>query len=230
MSKEINQTMQWEYENSIVRQNIINWYEFLPEGSLLVLGSAGAILLEYLRKKLQIVNTEADIQYGTYDYVFLIEGMQEEFNLSSGVLQKAKRYLNNTGVLIIAMNNPMGMRYWAGAAESSTGVPYVGLEGYAEKKILSNVTRNNISDLLMENGFRETEYYYPMPDYIFPTEIYSDLFLPQQGDIRGQGPAYFGENFGMFHEDRVYEKICRDGLFPYFANSFLIFTEVAAEE
>lgn len=226
---EMNKTAAYEYENSIVRTNIINWYPFDDGESILVMGYTGEVVKKYLQDVLKVVDSVDTREQQKYDYVFIMEGAYrgQKFELDEVILRKAIGYLKAKGHLLIAMSNPMGMKYWAGAAEESTGRPYVGLEGGAGKQILSDATRVTLPILLEKCGLVEVEFYYPFPDHIFPTAIYSDGFLPQPGDLRGQSPTYAGNNYGMFREDRVYEKICRDGLFPYFANAFFIVSRIA---
>lgn len=229
MRDKLNGILEYEYENSVVRKNLLNWYPFKANETMLLVYPVGRILYQYLSgvlRKVEFINQEND---EFYDYILMMGGITDEFVLDVEQLKRLKKHLKTNGKLILAMDNSLGMRYWAGAAEESTGMPYVGLEGYAGKKRLSDITRISAANILEDSGFGPGEFYYPFPDYLFPTEIYSDDFLPKQGDLRGQSPAYFGMSYGLFKEDRVYEKICRDHMFPYFSNSFLIITQIKTE-
>ena len=74
---------------------------------------------------------------------------------------------------------------------------------------------------------KETEgklkFYYPMPDYKLPDTIYSDHFLPKPGMLGAAAAAYDRDRPQMFDEAAAWEGILKDGQFPYFANSFLVF-------
>ena len=79
--------------------------------------------------------------------------------------------------------------------------------------------------MLQEAGFGKNQWYYPMPDYKLPREIYSDSRLPVHGSIRGTCTAYDRDRYELMDENLCYDSVCEDGLFPQFANSFLIISE-----
>lgn len=226
MLKGSTEAMQEQYQYSKVRSNLLNWYDFSKEDSMLIWGTVSESLREFFDRNLgrvKVVKEEKIVE--EFDYVILIEDLESEepLQLTTDLLEKMKVNLKEDGKLILALDNKMGMKYWSGAAQGNTGLPYAGLEGYVGKQRVEGYSREDVSNILRQGGFLHQEFYYPMPDFVFPTAIYSDEFLPQPGDLRGDSPAYQGENYRMFKENLVYEQVCRDGMFPYFANSFLIF-------
>lgn len=62
-----------------------------------------------------------------------------------------------------------------------------------------------------------------MPDYKLPDTIYSDCILPKPGNIRCYRSDYNTCRLYNFYDTTVYDQICRDEMFSYFANSFLVF-------
>ena len=62
-----------------------------------------------------------------------------------------------------------------------------------------------------------------MPDYKMPTTIYSDKHLPSVGELRNVVNVFDRERYQTFNEEVVYDQLVKDGMFDYFANSFLIF-------
>lgn len=223
MEKLISDQMKTEYENSIVRQNLLNWISFQVGETFLYKKTLCQSMQDYLRQQGVLIEEWDSQTKKSYDYIMLMEDIlsKEPFLLTDEILLECQEKLSADGRVLIAMNNPMGMRYWSGAAEDITGEAYVGLEGIFHDNNLPTYSRKTLSLLFNRCGMK-ADFYYPMPDYIFPTEIFSDEYLPGQGDIRGQSPAYFGQNYVMFRENLVYDKVCKDGLFPYFANSFLV--------
>ena len=87
-------------------------------------------------------------------------------------------------------------------------------------------SRNTLDKMLRQTGFRENDFYYPMPDYKLPREVYSDSYLPGPGSIRNTAVAYDRDRFLFFDESKAFDAICEDGLFPQFANSFLIISSL----
>ena len=68
---EMNKTAAYEYENSIVRTNIINWYPFDDGESILVMGYTGEVVKKYLQDVLKVVDSVDTREQQKYDYVFI---------------------------------------------------------------------------------------------------------------------------------------------------------------
>lgn len=56
-----------------------------------------------------------------------------------------------------------------------------------------------------------------------PNVIYSDNRLPNVGELRNIINVFDRERYQTFNEEIVFDQLIKDGLFDYFANSFLIF-------
>lgn len=163
-----------------------------------------------------------------FDYVTLIGVLEyaksyiASNNSYVDMINQTKNYLKDDGKLIIAIENKQGMKYWAGAAEDHTGSPYDGINNYVKGAGALTFSKPELEQMLRKCGFNDIKFYYPVPDYKLPTVIYSDDCLPDAGEIRGVKVAYAGDNYKMFDEEIAFDNVCKDGLFPYFANSFLV--------
>lgn len=165
----------------------------------------------------------------TFDYVTLIGVLEyagyyiseEEPYLE--MLRRVKSFLKPGGKLMIAIENKYGLKYWAGAPEDHTGGLFDGVEDYGRVRGVRTFSKPELAGLLSEAGFLEQEFYYPMPDYKLPDAIYSDIFLPKPGMLENTAVAYDRDRCQMFREAGAWEGILKDGQFPYFANSFLVF-------
>ncbi len=247
------------YHLSKTRENLLEWYAFDPNGSLLEIGSGcGALTGLFCRKLARVAGIElsrqrsrinayknsefknAEIYVGNFeqirldemfDYVTLIGVLEYSASYISGnapfdaMLQKAGERLRAGGKLILAIENKMGLKYWAGAAEDHTGKAYDGISDYAGISRVRTFTRGELVSMLDRNGYHSHAFYYPMPDYKLPFCIYSDCYLPKEGELRAMQYAYAGSNYEMFDENAAADMICRENLFPYFANSYLVITE-----
>ena len=175
-----------------------------------------------------------------FDYVTLIGVLEYSIYYVGGenpfmeMLERAKDYLAPGGKLIIAIENKYGLKYWAGAAEDHTGKRFDGIIGYAGVDRVRTFSRQKLEEMLKDTGFTDTAFYYPVPDYKMPVEIYSDKRLPKKGSIKDISPNYDRERYLLFDEVKAYDSICEDGMFPFFANSFLVIAgdkgEVGAPE
>jgi len=164
-----------------------------------------------------------------YDFVTLVGVLEyspqyiDIENPFSYMIEKSRNYLKKDGKLIIAIENRLGLKYLAGASEDHTGKVFDGVNNYLNISNVKTLTKCELIEMLQENGFTRIEFYYPLPDYKMPTIIYSDEYLPQKGDLRNIKYTYDRDRIQTFDEEIVFDQLCNDGKFDYFANSFLIF-------
>jgi len=137
------------------------------------------------------------------------------------LLNRIAALLKPGGVLFVAVENKLGLKYFAGARDDHTSRQFDGIEGYPAGGA-ETFTRDELSQLLRVGGFAEQTFYYPHPDYKLPAEIFSDAFLPAAVHILADAPNYDQERLKLFNEQRAFSTIIRDGKFPQFANSFLV--------
>lgn len=138
------------------------------------------------------------------------------------MLRRISRHLNPGGKIIIAIENRLGLKYWAGCTEDHTGTYFEGLEGYPKTEGVKTFSKAELSDIISRAGEFSTAFYYPYPDYKFPMTIYSDDYLPKKGEISHGFANYDRERIFLFDEPRVYDSLIESGMFPEFSNSFLV--------
>lgn len=173
-----------------------------------------------------IVGNISDIKTtDKYDYITLIGVLEYagkyiiDTNPADKMLRILKDRLKPGGTLIIAIENKYGLKYWSGFSEDHTGNIFDGLEGYLNSDIRT-FSKCELTALLNGAGFNRIKFYYPMPDYKLPVEIYSEDLLPRYGIAF---PNYDRDRLVLFNEKLVLNELVSDGLFEVFANSFLIF-------
>jgi 2-polyprenyl-3-methyl-5-hydroxy-6-metoxy-1,4-benzoquinol methylase len=125
---------------------------------------------------------------------YLNEGHSEEFDviLLCGVLEYSganrggsdgpnkmlsgiNHLLKPNGIVIIAIENQLGMKYLLGYNEDHLGVPWVGLSDYhLDHSGVRTWSRSALEHLLSKNGLSESRWYGSFPDYKLPTAIVSD--------------------------------------------------------
>ena len=92
-------------------------------------------------------------------------------------LERIHGLLKPGGRLYIAIENRLGMKYFAGAIEDHLGAPFVGVEGYPGGKKVCTFSRQELIALLERSGYPNPYFYYPYPDYKLPSVIFSDDML-----------------------------------------------------
>ena len=149
-----------------------------------------------------------EIMCQPFDYIvlggFLMECKKEE---AIGLLREAADYLKPGGVMLAAVENETGVRYWMGAPKQ-------------ENSYLEPEFRSLFEELKKTWGGNFTMYY-PVPDYRYPVAVYSDHYLPETGDVTNISKRYDGPGFCFGSEEEAMAKACQNGMFTKFNNSFL---------
>lgn len=137
-------------------------------------------------------------------------------------LRIIKRHLKKDGIIIIAIENKFGLKYWAGCKEDHVGTYFSGLEGYPDGGSARTFTRKGLEKIFKACGVEEYHFYYPYPDYKFPTTIYSDRRPPNAGELTDNMRNFDRDRMVLFHEKYVYDSILEDQYYDIFSNSYLV--------
>lgn len=166
-----------------------------------------------------------------YDYITLIgvfEYAESYINSKKpylDLLRMMNKHLNKKGKIIIAIENKLGLKYWAGCKEDHLGKYFEGIEGYRSSKGVKTFSRKELEILFEISGYNKYDFYYPYPDYKFANVIYSDNYLPKKGELNKNMRNFDGERIITFDEAKVYDSIIENNLFSVFSNSYLIIIE-----
>lgn len=166
-----------------------------------------------------------------FDYVTLIGVLEYSIYYINSpdpfadMLRKARSYLKPGGKLIIAIENKYGIKYWAGATEDHTGKPFDGITGYDGVERVRTFSRDRLETLMKEAGCTDIQFYYPLPDYKLPLEVYSENWLPKHYPVSGNTPNYDRDRMDLFNEEKAMNELIAEGKFTQFANSFLVFCQ-----
>lgn len=163
-----------------------------------------------------------------YDYVMLIGvfeygqayiGGKEPYEEFMRILL---RHLKPGGRLIIAIENKFGLKYWAGCREDHLGTFFSGLEGYKEEGVVRTFTRKGLEKIMKNAGVSDYHFYYPYPDYKFMHTLYSDKYLPKEGELNLNQRNYDRDRLKLFDEEAVFDSILEEEEFALFSNSYLV--------
>ncbi len=145
-------------------------------------------------------------------------------------LRLAKSRLKPDGLLIVAIENQLGLKYFAGCHEEHTDILFDGLEGYTSGRPMRTFGRNALANLLQSAGFSSLKFLYPLPDYKLPDCIVDfDAETPAIQSpfwYQWMGPAnardYNHERIFTCQEFLVAKEIESNGFLPQMSNSFLV--------
>ena len=173
----------------------------------------------------------------TYDIVTLIGVLEyaPKFYLSNksissneaclALLEHAKKALKPDGILIVAIENKVGIKYWSGCPEDHTGKIYDSIHGYPEDNTAVTYSKRELDTLLKNAGFSKVSFYYCFPDYKFAFNVLSDL-EEENFYLHNWVTVPFTSNNTLrsytFHDGLAVKTLSEAGLLREFANSFLV--------
>lgn len=144
------------------------------------------------------------------------------------MLEKTASLLNEGGSLIIAIENQLGLKYFAGAPEDHLGIPVLGIEDKYTTKGVRTYGRQQLASMLQHAGFQSVEFLYPFPDYKMPSCVLAEsafnnpAFNPQPFLVTTAGKDPQLPSEPSFSLERAWPVIESNGLARDLSNSFLI--------
>lgn len=163
-----------------------------------------------------------------FDYVTLIGVLEygelyiPEKDAYHAFLKKIAGLLKPGGKVLIAIENQLGLKYFAGCREDHVGKYFEGIEGYRTTNGVKTFSKKVLKNLIEESGYENVWFAYPYPDYKLPTTIYTDDFLPVKGELVDNMRNFDADRMILFEETKVWDTLLDAGLFQEFSNSFFV--------
>jgi len=251
------------YHCSPIRENLLNWFDFKKNSSVLEVGAGCGAITQLLVKKAEAVTaieiskkraevnayrnkgaSNLSVVIGNLENLDKITSVKFDYIVCVGVLEyagkfikgsepyksfleKLRSYLKPSGTLLLAIENKLGLKYWAGAQEDHLAHYFAGVEDYPKDSGIRTFSKTELTSLLGASGYENTDFYYPLPDYKLPTVLYSDGYLPgiHVGSVPYSlypTPVYAFDRQHIIREQLAIRTLSKAGLFNEFANSFLV--------
>jgi GT2 family glycosyltransferase/SAM-dependent methyltransferase len=142
-------------------------------------------------------------------------------------LELARRSLTHDGMLVIAIENKLGLKYLAGAHEDHASRRFEGLEGYPSRASAVTWSANELERLVLDAGYSAVDFYLPFPDYKLARTVFdasaalADAYpanwietpFPDRAGAQAHSP---------FDESLALREVAAGGLLRDLANSFLV--------
>jgi O-antigen biosynthesis protein len=186
-------------------------------------------------ENVEVVAATSDLVSGLIDFdIVILNGVLEYspkymgVNGPSQLLKTSFRQLNKSGILILAIENQLGIKYFAGQPEDHAGKPMYGINNSYRDGEFKTWGKKELDAMLLEVGFNTIEHFIPLPDYKLPVSVitplgwekYSTDLLSLAVDSVSEDPQRISAD--VFSLEKAYEVTWRNGLASDLANSFLI--------
>ncbi len=243
------------YHLSHLRENILNWYPFKENCSILEIGAGCGALTGLFSKKaskvkaVELTEKRAQITYERHkdkENIEIIVGnlnnmeFHEKFDyvILNGVLEYAKQFTNtedpfkdfltkiksflkNDGVILIAIENRIGLKYISGFKEDHTSKFFSGINQYSDTNKVRTFSKLELEKIIESAGFSKYKFFYPYPDYKFPELIHTDYFI-EKYPFKEKIPNYDQIRAKFFNESLLNKSLGYEGISKHFSNSFLV--------
>jgi 2-polyprenyl-3-methyl-5-hydroxy-6-metoxy-1,4-benzoquinol methylase len=115
-----------------------------------------------------------------FDFITMIGVLAHAHTLSPSeepalrMIERARELLKPGGRLIIAAENQLGIKYFAGVPEDHSGRSAYGVEGRYRESQPRTYERRQLLDMVREAGFAGADVLAPFPHYQFPVSIITE--------------------------------------------------------
>lgn len=166
-----------------------------------------------------------------FDIIFCI-GVFEysgSFVQGSDPYEEVLRYfadmLTPDGIVVIAIENQFGLKYFSCAREDHLGTMFEGLEGYHRRPQAVRTFGKVELETRLRRHFPSIEFYFPYPDYKLPECVLSSTFVAsgRAGELVSQMKSrdYSGPMNRLWDESAASLELARNGMLAFFSNSFI---------
>jgi O-antigen biosynthesis protein len=163
---------------------------------------------------------------GVLEYVpFYDKDRDDPTRSCVSILKKLNDALSEQGILVLAIENKMGIKYFTGCSEDHTMRQYDGLAGYPDKTPVT-FSRYELEEMLKKAGFTNIQFYHLFPDYKL-----ADTIVTENENVQSLRPYnwiklpfndYSGPRWYSIPEILALKTITDSSLFWQFSNSFIV--------
>ncbi|MEE4909651.1 glycosyltransferase [Pseudomonas alliivorans] len=153
-----------------------------------------------------------------------------------GMLARVRKLLKPDGHLFIAIENQLGLKYFAGAPEDHVGVAMYGIEGRYADRQPKTFGRRELEALVARAGFASSSFLSPYPDYKIPNSLVTENgFKSKNFDAAALATQNTRKDPQLpsnttFNLEKAWPVVIDNQLGMDLANSFLVVASCAQEQ
>ena len=183
----------------------------------------------------EVVAATSDLVSGLREFdVVILNGVLEYSTMFMGVngpsilLGNSFKQLTNSGILILAIENQLGLKYFSGQPEDHAGQPMYGINNSYREGEFKTWGKIELTDLLKEAGFETVDQFIPLPDYKLPISVITPFgwenFASELSSLAVDSVLEDPQRtpYDLFSLEKAYLNTWRNGLAGDLANSFLM--------
>ena len=221
-----------------IQKGLLQWYAFIPESSVLYIGDETDALADLLAEyRLDVACADCGRTYemawlqtyrSSFDYIISVTDLETQKDPQLA-LSAWRQLLKQDGVLLLGMNNRLGLRYFCGDRDPYTERNFDGIENYRRAYVKKEDAfqgrmygQDELKQMIQASGFLTAQFYSVLSDLKNPALIYAEDYLPNEGLANRLFPTYHYPDSVFLEEEALYEGLIANGLFHKMANAYLI--------
>lgn len=232
-------------------KGLLEWYDFREGSRILYVGKKEDALGEFLQSKTgddydegKLTNKGLTVVFSQAESIFednFLEGHQNSFDyiITACVIEKCEKpdklvsrfakMLDDKGILLMFVNNRLGIRYFCGDRDNYTEQNFDGIDDYRRCNLKSGpeykgrmYARHEILDMLDAGGFAGKRIYSVFPNLDNPTHLFAYDYLPNEDVTNRIFPTYHSAKTVFLEEEYIYPSLIENGMFHTMANAYLM--------
>ncbi len=187
-----------------------------------------------------IENYQSDEKYDVVTLIGVLEYARVYIKAddpTGRLLQIARSFLKPGGMLVVAIENQLGLKYFCGAPEDHFGKVMYGINDSYDAASVVTFGRAELQRRILAAGFARCDFYAPFPDYklpaliVYPEGLHAgdtewDLATLLAGTVHLDGQPIARPLFSL---RQTWGVVARNGLVADLANSLLFAAQVDAD-
>ncbi len=158
---------------------------------------------------------------GVIEYAGRFSKRETDEEALADLLALGKKATKADGVVVVAIENRLGLKYLLGASEDHYAIPYVGIDNYQQSTGIRTYSYKEWQR--HASAFNAVQFMFPFPDYKVPSAIIKDLNSDVAQLLEGHKSRDYISAFDAgANEHRIWGGMAQAGTLAEHANSFLI--------
>ena len=165
---------------------------------------------------------------GVLEYAQVYPIYDKNLDPVNAFLAMTKRLSSPNGSLIIAIENQLGLKYFAGAPEDHSGIPMYGINDFYRSNEVICFGKYEITKRLKQVGYKNVDFYLPFPDYKLPVSVIAPNVgsnnLAKLTSLAVESCIEDAQCSALcnFSQEQAWHAVFRNNLHEDLTNSFLI--------
>ena len=162
-----------------------------------------------------------------FDYIILTDVIEfsRAFFHEIDFIKFFKNLLNEDGTIILTTTNKYAIENFSGAINHISAKPFDFVNNFPEVPFLKSFSKKELTKTFTEAGFKNINFYYPVPNHYINAQILSDKYIESMAGrkVATKYRNYVINQNNTIDEINAIKDLVQEDMFSFFANSYIVF-------